>query len=225
VPFARRHESVPQLARHLVAGDQLIAALAGVAGATDDDAGALEAGLDERHVVVPRRQPHLRQYLVGLRALQGQHGVRRVVVDDLDALGRCLGQAAHDLGRVRGVGHQQDVLLVVEVGDQVIDDATGRVVAAEGVLGLAGLDLGEVVAEGGVDVVGGAGTADHGLAEVADVEEPDRLADGGVLLDDAGGVLQRHAPPAELGELRTERDVPVVQRGLEQRHGANLPRP
>ena len=39
------------------------------------------------------------------------------------------------------------------------------------------------------------------LAEVADVEDADRLAHGGVLLDHARGVLQRHRPAAELREL------------------------
>ena len=54
------------------------------------------------------------------------------------------------------------------------------------------------------------------LAEVADVEDADGLADRGVLLDHAGGVLERHGPAAELGELGPEGDVPVVQRGGEQ---------
>ena len=53
----------------------------------------------------------------------------------------------------------------------------------------------------GVDVRRGARAADRRLAEVADVEDADRLAHGGVLLDHAGGVLQRHRPAAELGEL------------------------
>ena len=68
---------------------------------------------------------------------------------------------------------------------------------------------------------------DHRLAEVADVEDADGLADRGVLLDHARGVLQRHRPAAELGELRAERDVPVVQRRRRAREAsamrANLP--
>ncbi len=43
------------------------------------------------------------------------------------------------------------------------------------------------------------------------VEDADAVSHRGVLLQDAG-VLQRHLPAAELRELRTERDVPVVQR-------------
>ena len=85
---------------------------------------------------------------------------------------------------------------------------------------LPGRDPAEVVAQRGVDVVGGARAADQRLAEVADVEDADRLAHRRVLLDDAGpGVLQRHRPAAELGELRAQRDVPLVQRRGEQRDG------
>ena len=62
----------------------------------------------------------------------------------------------------------------------------------------------------------GARPADHDLAEVAHVEDADRGAHRGVLLDDAG-VLQRHVPAAELGELRAEGRVPVVQRRAGER--------
>ena len=77
---------------------------------------------------------------------------------------------------------------------------------------LPGRDPAEVVGQGGIDVRRRAGAGDHRLAEVADVEDADGLAHRGVLLDHAGGVLQRHRPAAELGELGTERDVPVMQR-------------
>jgi hypothetical protein len=63
---------------------------------------------------------------------------------------------------------------------------------------------------------------------VADVEDTDRLAHGDVLLQDtAARVLDGHVPAAEVGELRAERDVAVVQGSLLQgplgsggRHGA-----
>ena len=67
----------------------------------------------------------------------GEHGVVVVVVDDLDPVGRLGLETAHDLGGVGGVGHEQHVLVVLEVGDEVVDDAAGRVVAAERVLRLA----------------------------------------------------------------------------------------
>ena len=56
-------------------------------------------------------------------------------------------------------------------------------------------------------------SAHHRLAQVADVEDAGRVAHGGVLGEDAAtGVLQGHLPPAELGELRAEIEVTVVQR-------------
>ena len=61
-----------------------------------------------------------------------------VVVDDLDALGRARPASRRTTSAVLAAfGHQQHVLVVVEVGDQVVDDAAGRVVAAQRVLRLA----------------------------------------------------------------------------------------
>ncbi len=53
---------------------------------------------------------------------------------------------------------------------------------------------------------------------MADVEDAHGLPDCGVLLDHPG-VLQRHLPPTELGELRTQGDMTLVQGGTEQRRG------
>ena len=158
-------------------------------------------------------------------------------VVDRHALGRPLGQPSGHLGGVGGVRDQQHPVVGVEVGDQVVDDPAGGVVAAQRVLGLAVLDPAEVVGERGVDVVGGSRADDGDLAEVAHVEDADRLTDGGVLLDHAGGVLQRHRPAAEVGELRAQRHVPLVQWRLQRRrlrrslgrglcavHARNLPR-
>ena len=81
-----------------------------------------------------------------------------------------------------------------EVGDEVVDDAAG-LVAAHRVLRLAGGDPPEVVGQAGVDEVRRAGARDRRLAQVADVEDADALAHGGVLADDAAaGVLDRHRP-------------------------------
>ena len=104
------------------------------------------------------------------------------------------------------------MLVVVVVGDQVVDDAAGRVVAAQRVLRLAGLDLAQVVAQRRVDERRRARRrVTIALPRWLTSKIADRLADRGVLLDDARGVLQRHRPAAELRELRAERDVPVVQ--------------
>ena len=68
-----------------------------------------------------------------------------------------------------------------------------------------------------VDELGRARPAYLCLAEMADVEDADRLAHRGVLLDDAAaGVLDGHLPATEVGELGAEGDVPFVQRGAAQ---------
>jgi hypothetical protein len=169
---------------------------------------------------------------VGVGALDGEHDVVAVSVVDRDALGRPLGEPAGHLGGVGGVRDQQHPLVGVEVGDQVVDDPAGAVVAAQRVLGLAVPDPAEVVGERGVDVVGRPRADDGDLAEVAHVEDADRLTDGGVLLDHAGGVLQWHRPTAEVGELRAQRHMPLVQWRRQHRsvgrrlcavHARNLP--
>ena len=142
---AGRDQGVPQGHRHVVGGDQLVAALAGVAGPADDDTHpvvtARQLRLDERHVVVTGRQPDRVEHLVGPGPLDGQHGVVVVVVGDRHALGRRLGEPPHDLGGVGRVGDQQHPLVGVEVGDQVVDDPAGLRVAAQRVLRLAVPDL------------------------------------------------------------------------------------
>ena len=206
-------QRVPQGPGGLRGADQLVAALAGVAGAADDHGRARVLGLHERHVVVAGRQADGVEHLVRARALHGQHGVPGVLVEHLDPVGGARGQAAQHLGGVGGVRHQEHVLVVVQVGDEVVDHTTRRVVAAERVLRLAGRDAAEVVRQRRVDVRRRAGPAHDALAEVAHVEDADGLADRGVLLDDAAaGVLQRHRPATELRQLGAERDVPVVQR-------------
>ena len=45
---------------------------------------------------------------------------------------------------------------------------------------------------------------------------------GGVLLEDAGGVLQRHLPAPELRELRPEGDVAVMERRLQEGHASKV---
>ena len=47
---------------------------------------------------------------------------------------------------------------------------------------------------------------------MADVEQPDRVPDRCVFSQNTpAGILQRHAPTAEFGELRTEGNVAIVQ--------------
>ena len=123
-----------------------------------------------------------------------------------------------DLGRVGRVGHQQHVVVVAVVGDEVVDHSAGRRVAGERVLRLPGTDAAEVVAQAAVEVLHRTVSAHHDLPEVADVEDPDRTTDGSVFLQYAGGVLQWHLPATELGELRPRGGVTVVKRRVRERH-------
>ena len=78
---------------------------------------------------------------------------------------------------------------------------------------LPGLDASEVVGEARVEERRRPRPAHQRLAEVAHVEQAHRIADGGVFGQHSPtGELQRHAPATELGELRTEGHVTIVQR-------------
>ena len=112
-------------------------------------------------------------------------------------------------GGVGGVGHQEDLVVGDVVGDQVVDDATGFG-AAQRVLRLARPDAAQVVGERGVDELRGARSADQRLTEVADVEQADRVAGGGVLTDRAR-IRHRHQPAAELGETGAQLTMAVFQ--------------
>ena len=127
--------------------------------------------------------------------------------------------ARKQLGHGGGVGRvrdQEDLLVGAAVGDEVVDDAA-VVVADEGVLRLAGRDLVQVRAQAAVDEGSSAGPAHRDLAEVAHVEDADRRPYGRVLGQHAGtGVLERHRPAAERGELGAEGALTLVQRRLLQ---------
>lgn len=215
--LAGREERIPDRDRVLRRHHQLVAQLAGVAGAADRQLHPGQAGGGEAHVAVLGGQAEGGQQLRRARALHGQHRVRLVLVGDGDLLRRGGAQPAHDLGGVRGVRDEEDVVVGVQVGDDVVHHAAGRVVAAERVLRPTRTDPAQVVAEAGVDELGRAGAAHPGLAQVRHVEDPHRRTHRGVLLEHpAAGVLQRHLPAPEGGELGTESGVPLVQRGTAQ---------
>jgi hypothetical protein len=140
-----------------------------------------------------------------------------MLVDHSD-LRRCrLREAAHHLGGVGRVRDQEDVVVGVQVGDDVVDRATGRFVAADGILRLPRLDLAEVVAETGVDELGRARPGDPRLSQVRHVEHAHRLAHRRVLPEHpATRIFQGHVPTTERGKLGPERRMPVVQRGTTQ---------
>ena len=84
------------------------------------------------------------------------------------------------------------------------------------VLGLADLELVDVVREQRLEQLARMGPFDVDLAHVRDVEDAAVLAHGAVLGDDAL-VLHGHLPAGERHHPRAERDVALVERRAEQR--------
>jgi hypothetical protein len=161
---------------------------------------------------VPGRQADREQRVVTAWALDSEHRMLGVLVDHLHA-GRCtLGEPAGDLSRVRCVRDAEDLLVGEEVGDEVVDHAAGVVVARERVLRLTGSEPAQVRRQAGVDVRSGAGSTYGDLPQMADVEDADRLAYRGMLLEHSPtGVLQRHLPPAEGSGTSAQIDVRRMQ--------------
>ena len=203
--------------------------LAGVAGPADHHLLAVPPGDRVAHVAVVGRQAEPVQQLGGTRSLHREHTEVVVLVGDRDPGRRGGGQPTDHLAGVRRIRHQEDVVVGEQVRDQVVHYAAGGRVATQRVLRLARLHPVEIVRQRAVDEVPGGRAAHPRLAEVGDVEDPDRLPDRGVLAQDTtpgGAVLDRHLPAAEVGELGAEGDVPVVQRGAQQvGHAGSLPAP
>ena len=78
----------------------------------------------------------------------------------------------------------------------------------------------DVVGDQPLHGFGGARAAKVDLAHVADVEYPDGLPGGAVLVDDAAGVADWHRPAAEVDHLRAEAEVGFVERGA--LHGGDI---
>jgi hypothetical protein len=204
-------QSVPDVQCPLGRHDDLVTAFTGVTGAADGELVTGHLAVGERHVVVVDGQVERAEHLVAQRSLHGQHCVSTVLVGDLDAVGCGRDQPLDDGRGVGRVRDEEDLELAAEIDDEVVDRAA-VVVAAQRVLGLARRDAAEVVGEARVDERGRSGTPDQCLAKMAHVEQSHRVADGRVLSEDtAARVLQWHVPSPELGELRTECDVSVVQ--------------
>ena len=114
---------------------------------------------------------------------------------------------------VGGVDHHQVGPLPDLVDDEVVHAAAG-VVAHGGVADLAVGHVGKVVGEHVVEVLEGVRAGKDQLSHVGDVKKPGGGADGHVLGDDAGGVLDRQQVPREGDDLPAQRHMAVVKRRL-----------
>ena len=118
---------------------------------------------------------------------------------------------------VAGIDHQQIAAVGHRVDQDIIDDAA-LLVAEEGVLDPSGLEPAQVASE---DALGQAPIGDAQLTHVREIEEPDGLAHGAMLLAD-GAVLERHHPATEVRHLSAEADVFLVERCPRGRHDQTL---
>ncbi len=144
------------------------------------------------------------------RALDGEQAGRQrsVVEDGLEAL-QPLGQRVRHDGRIARVGDDQEARLAQAVDDEVVDDpAVGR--ADHRVLGAPDGQARRIGHERGGQRLSGVRSHDVQLAHVRQVEQPDPLADGPVLLDDRA-VLDGHQPATELDQPGAELAVGVGQ--------------
>jgi hypothetical protein len=82
----------------------------------------------------------------------------------------------------------------------------------DGVLRLEQVERLGVVGEHVLQEGQGARAAQREAPHVRHVDEPCAAARREVLGDDAGGVLDRHLPAAEVDHLRAKRDVAIVKR-------------
>ena len=209
---------------------QLVAAFTGVSGPAHPHrilrVTHRQLGIGEGHVVHLRRHAQVREHLRRAWALNRDDTEVAMTVPDLDP-GRGNGRERRDhCSRVRGVRNHEHLVVGHPVDDQVVDDPAG-VVGAQRVLGLARRDLVQIVGEGAVDELRSSRSGDGRLAEVTDVEYPDRLTHGSVLGDGAR-IGHRHVPSAECRETRAQRAVRFLDRPGQQftfAHGVTLSRP
>ncbi len=107
-------------------------------------------------------------------------------------------------------------MIVGDFVDQDVVDEAAVFVEQAGIVRLAGLELGGVVGGDEIDQLGGFRPADFDFAHVADVEEADGIADGVVLVDDAG-VLDGHIPAAEIDHFGAESPMDGIEGRVAER--------
>ena len=105
------------------------------------------------------------------------------------------------LGNHGGVDDEEGFVFGNTVCDEVVDHAA-VFIEHQGVLTLAGGELGKVIREDGVEPRDVVFSADEDLSHVGNIEGSYFFPDGGVLSED-GGVLDGHGPAAEGDEFRT----------------------
>ena len=209
-------QDLPQLGAVLAGGVDLIAQLAGVAGAGDHAVHAGDLDVGQGGVIALGDLVFGQQLLHDgrcLGALEGQlsHGVGDVL--GLGAGQHVLGHVGKVLFPVGGVHHGQVRLFAELIHHQVVDGAALLVAhgaVAHLVDGHAVVVVGQQVVQG----VQGRGAGEQDLTHVGHIEQTALLADSHVFLDHARAILHRQQIPGEGDDLAALLHVDIVQRGL-----------
>ena len=133
------------------------------------------------------------------------------MVHQVDPVGRV--GLTEDLQHPLGVGrvrHDEVPIRAKAVDDQILDHPA-TLVQHEVVLSPTDLDGGHVVGDDALQEAECPGPRDLHLAEMRQVEQSDPLADRTVFRE-GPLVLDRHQPPSERTELRTQRGVLLLER-------------
>ena len=219
-----RHQIVPQGGRLAGGHDQFGPALPGVPGARHERPDAAVSPISTRNRLgrrpAPGRAPSVRG---GGPAPRGGHGVLVAEIHHGGVAGAPRQEASRTISWLTPLGRITRVVVGHPPHDDVVDDcrrpASSIIVywARPGPIRLRSLHS---MLSGDGD---GVRAGQREPAQVGDVEDPAPAADGLVLRQRAL-VLQRHVPPAEVGETGSGVGVDGVQRGAE-RHGGNSRRP
>ncbi len=218
-------QAVPHVARVVGAEQDLDAVLAGVARAADERGNAVDAQLGGLEAAGELGVGQAADVAAGLGALDGEHRVVGVAVDDLDAVG-ALGlplDPGEVLAVVGRVGDRQEAVVAQVVGEEVVEDPAVLAGRAAEYWAPPVDSLSTSLESTRWRNARAPRPAGLDLAHVGDVEDAGALAHGGVLLAHAL-VLDGHLPAGEGHELRARLLVAAVERSAKERvaggHGA-----
>ena len=223
---ARRDEPRPKALDPFGAGEELEAdPLARVAGARDEELPAFEAGSGVAIAALLGEgsgRHHRFQHPFGVRTLQGDHGERLALVLEVDVAFETRADPFEVVRAVRGVDHEEEMVLPKPVEVGVVLGAAAFV-GDERVVRTAGRERGRVVGEDAAERRLRPGAPEPEPAHVGDVEETRVPAGREVLRDDPAPVLDRHIPPRKVDPPAAVRPVPVVERGPAQGTAGPVP--
>lgn len=208
VGFAGLEDAIPDGFDDFGGGDEFETIFAGVAGAADPDVFAVEGcggeliffefgrfGLADSGLNDGVNEAGDFRTLNGDGAGGIGNVFERCVL--IEFAGGKFGFEPEDVGLdAGGVDDKKIFVFADAIGVEVVDDAA-FCVAHEGVLAGADGEFADVVGEGAIEEIGGAGAGEERFAHVGDVEDAGGVADGLVFVGD-GGVLDGHFPAAEL---------------------------